>query len=297
MSSEPIVEYEDVEFAYEAGTPVLRGIDLTVSRGEFITVIGQNGAGKSTFAKQFNGLLKPDSGSVSIHQNGDWLDTQATPMKTLASAVGYVFQNPDDQIFHTRVDREIAYGLKNLGVPEAERQDRIDGVLRDVDLEGRDDGNPFSMSIGERQRLAIAGVLVMEPDVIVVDEPTTGQDRTQARRIMEILRAYNERGHTIIVITHDMALAAAYTDRLLVMSDGTIIADGPPEEVFLESEHLEQTNIRPPQITRLGAALQEQAPDDAIAEMWLEVADGVADLREYIDRHQSQLSTRSDDGD
>lgn len=303
-SAETIIDIQEIEFSYIKGTPVLRNIDLTFSRGEFVTIIGQNGSGKSTLMKHLNGLLEPDVGSVMIYgEDGTAYDTRTEPMRLLAAHIGYVFQNPDDQIFHTKIRDEIAYGLKNIGVPEEERSARIESVLDDVDLEGRERGNPFSLGIGERQRLAIAAILAMEPSVICVDEPTTGQDRAEARKIMEILKKYNNRGHTVIVVTHDMGLTAEYTDRVIVVKDGRIIEDGAPEEVFLREEHLKETNIRPPQITQVGNELQESAPDSVLESMWLTVDDAYKDLEAYLTdgvqkpESEPERPVTSDEGD
>ncbi|GGN20979.1 energy-coupling factor ABC transporter ATP-binding protein [Halarchaeum nitratireducens] len=280
--SRPIIEIDSVEFGYDPGTTVLRGVDLTFDRGEFVTVIGQNGSGKSTLVKHLTGLLEPDEGSVTLYDGtGESYDTRRDSITDLSAHIGYVFQNPDDQIFHTRIDEEIEYGLKNIGVPPDEREERIESVLEATQLEEHRYGNPFSLSIGERQRLAIASVLAMEPDVICVDEPTTGQDHAEARKIMDILQDYNDRGHTVVAVTHDMGLAAEYTDRVVVVKDGDVIDDGPPEEVFLRGEVLEESNIRPPQITQVGIQLEEESPADVLEEMWLTVEDAYDDIESF----------------
>lgn len=282
--SMPALTLRGVKFGYVADTTVLRSIDLSVNAGEFITVIGQNGSGKSTLVKQFNGLLKPDSGEAIVHDSeGTTYRTADHPMNVLARTVGYVFQNPDDQLFHTKVGEEIEYGLKNTGIPKTERTKRVEQVLDDVGLPVTADANPFSFSKGQRQRLAIAAVLAMEPHVICVDEPTTGQDHTEARLIMDILQEYNDRGHTVITITHDIALASAYTDRVIVVKNGQIIADGPPEQVFLDEANLKETNVRPPQITQLGIRLAETVPD-MLEEMWLTTDDAYFDISAALNR-------------
>jgi energy-coupling factor transport system ATP-binding protein len=285
----PAVEFDAVEFSYVSGTPVLQGIDVTFGQDEFITIIGQNGSGKSTLVKHINGLLTPDTGTVRVSDGETAYDTSTQPMEMLASIVGYVFQNPDDQIFHTSVQKEIEYGLKNVGVPEEERRKRTKAVLEKVGLGGREQGNPFQFGKGERQRLAIASVLAMEPQVICIDEPTTGQDRTEAVNIMEILKRYNERGHTVITITHDIELAARYTGRVVVIGDGDIIADGPPSEVFSDSAHLEQTNIRPPQITQLSLALEEQKADGRRDDVWLTVDEAYSRIASSANTTSSKL--------
>ncbi|MFC7157462.1 energy-coupling factor ABC transporter ATP-binding protein [Halomarina halobia] len=281
------LRFDGVEFSYVPGTRVLHGIDLTVDAGEFVTIIGQNGSGKSTLVKHINGLLTPDAGTVEVaDRDGTTYSTDEHPMNVLARIVGYVFQNPDDQIFHTTVREEIEYGLKNVGVPASERAARVATVLDRVGLPIDGSENPFSFSKGQRQRLAIASVLAMRPQLICVDEPTTGQDRAESVRIMEILRDYNERGHTVVVITHDIALAAAYTDRVIAIKDGHVIADGPPERVFLDAGNLEETNIRPPQITQLGLALADEAPPGVLEEMWLTTADALEDVTSFLGRSE-----------
>lgn len=294
----PAIELRDVEFGYVSDTTVLRGVDLSIESGEFITIIGQNGSGKSTLVKQFNGLLTPDEGEVVVSDpDGGTYDTSEEAMNVLAQFIGYVFQNPDDQIFHTSVHEEISYGLKNIDVPESEHDERIAEVLEEVQLDVGGDANPFSFSKGQRQRLAIASVLAMRPNVICVDEPTTGQDRTEATRIMDILKSYNERGHTVVAITHDIALAAAYTDRVIVVKDGRIIADGPPERVFLDEINLEETNVRPPQITQLGIQLSENAPPGVLDDMWLTVDDAYDDVVKYLQSADRSISVEEIDND
>lgn len=290
------LQLSDIEFSYTEEAVVLKGIDLDVEAGEFLTIIGQNGSGKSTLVKQFNGLLTPDRGSVTVHgPDGTPYATTDEPLKRIAQYIGYVFQNPDDQIFHTSVYEEIAYGLKNIGVPKEEIPTRIETVLGQVGLDTDGGQNPFNLGKGQRQRLAIASVLAMEPQIICVDEPTTGQDRTESQRIMEILQEYNERGHTVVVITHDIALAAEYTDRVIVVNDGTIAADGPPKEIFLKRDHLEKTNIRPPQITQLGIALKERTDrQDLLDEMWLTVQDAFEDMKP--NERPDETSLESDEG-
>ncbi|QLG60357.1 energy-coupling factor ABC transporter ATP-binding protein [Halorarum salinum] len=274
----PALVVDGVEFGYVSDTTVLHDVDLSIDSGEFVTIIGQNGSGKSTLVKNVVGLLKPDQGSVTIYDDdGTPYETTEQPMNVLARYVGFVFQNPDDQIFHTSVQKELTYGLKNIGVPEAERQERIESVLDAVGLSTDGSQNPFNLGKGQRQRLAIAAVLVMRPQTIIVDEPTTGQDRKESKRIMEILQEYNDEGHTIIAITHDIALAAEYTDRVVAIRDGDVIADGPPERVFLDEQNLKETNIRPPQITQLGAALNDRLDADILEEMWLTTDDAFED--------------------
>lgn len=279
----PAIDVDHVEFGYVPETTVLHDVDLTIDSGEFVTIIGQNGSGKSTLVKNVIGLLEPDRGTVTVYDDdGAGYVTTENPMNVLARHVGFVFQNPDDQIFHTSVEKELMYGMKNIGVPKAECGERIEEVLDAVGLDVDGSKNPFTLGKGQRQRLAIAAVLVMSPQTIIVDEPTTGQDRKESMQIMEILQRYNDWGHTIVAITHDIALAAEYTDRVIALKDGNVIADGPPERVFLDEQNLEETNIRPPQITQLGAALNNRLDTEVLQEMWLTTDDAFEDMYDAL---------------
>ncbi len=248
-----MIRAERLAFRYPDGTPALDGVTLTIAAGEFVALIGQNGAGKTTLAKCLAGLLRPTHGRVVV----GGIDTAAKGvMKALVRRIGYVFQNPDHQLFNTRVYDEISYGPKNLGVPERER----DAVVREVaavagvrpELFSE---HPFFLSKGLRQRVAIASTLAIRPQVIVVDEPTTGQDYRQSIDVMEFLtRLWRQQGHTIIIVTHEMPIVAAYAQRVIALCRGRVLADGPTREVFAQPDLLAQTFVKPPQVTRLARA-------------------------------------------
>jgi energy-coupling factor transporter ATP-binding protein EcfA2 len=253
-----VLTLRDVRHVYPGGVAALTGVELAIGRGEFVAIIGKNGSGKTTLAKHLNGMLHPTNrnGTVTVTPAG------APPFRTgerrlhqIARHVGYVFQNPDRQIFHDSCAEELEFGLRNLGVPEAEIGPRVGETLRAVGLAGRERTNPAHMSRGERQRLAIAATLVMEPEVAVIDEPTTGQDPAEARLILDVLAAYCRAGHTVVIISHDMALVAGYADRIVAMRHGSVLADGPPREVFAMVDVLDTTNIRPPQLTAFGSRI------------------------------------------
>lgn len=258
MTSDVMLSVQDVQHVYGGGNRALAGVTLDIHRGEFLAVIGKNGSGKTTLAKHLNGLLRPTNpeGRVVVHpQDGEPFATRDQPLYKVSRWVGYVFQNPDAQIFHDTCREELEFGLKNHKVPEAERAARVSETLALVDLAGSEEANPAQMSRGERQRLAIAATLVMRPDVVIVDEPTTGQDRREGVLILELLRRFNQDGHTVVVVSHDMALVAEYATRIVAMRSGSVLADGPPREVFAMTEVLETTNIRPPQATVLALRL------------------------------------------
>jgi len=225
----------------------LDGVSLEVREGEFVAILGQNGCGKTTLAKHLNGLLKPSEGRVLIGGR----DSREAPIADLARIVGYVFQDPDHQIFEQRVDQEVAFGLRNLGVCESEVETRVQEALAAVGLGEKRAADPFTLTKGERQRLATASVLACQPQVIILDEPTTGLDGTEQRRMMELLVDLNRQGHTVIVITHCMWAAARYAHRVIVLSDGKVVADGSAREVFGNLDLLTRNSLEAPEVVQL----------------------------------------------
>ncbi|MFQ5808501.1 MAG: energy-coupling factor transporter ATPase [Armatimonadota bacterium] len=245
-----ILSVRDVAFSYD-GHRALDGVSLDVQRGEFVAILGQNGCGKTTLAKHLNGLLQPGEGTVLVAGQPS---TEA-PVAELARTVAYVFQNPDHQIFMDRVEDEVAFGPRNLGVPTEEIGDRVREALEAVDLVGYEGRDPFVLTKGERQRVAVASALAARPQVIILDEPTTGLDGAQQRSMMKLLRRLNEGGHTIIVITHSMWAASTYAHRVVLMSEGGVLADAPVREVFGDAELLGRTSLRQPDICALSSHL------------------------------------------
>jgi len=249
---EAAVEVSDLRFRYPNGFEALKGANLTIGRGEFVAIVGQNGSGKTTLVKHFNGLLKPTEGRVSVFG----MDTARATVSELATRIGHCFQNPDHQIFSSRVDDEIGFGPRNLGFSRAEVADTVARVASSLGLEQALSQNPHLLGKGQRQKIAVASVLAMGPEVLVVDEPTTGQDPRRSRDMMDVFRALNrEAGKTVVVITHDMDLAAEYCDRIVVMCEGRVILDGTPREVFAKPDDLKKSRLESPQITRLMGAL------------------------------------------
>jgi energy-coupling factor transporter ATP-binding protein EcfA2 len=247
-----ILQTESLWHVYEeGGIQALRGIDLSIKAGDFVGIIGQNGSGKTTLAKHFNGLLSPTHGNVWVF--GD--NAEEKTIAQLSTQVGYVFQNPDFQICCQSVKDELEFGPKNLKLNKEEIDRRRDEVSKLFGFSDLLEEKPFSLSKGERQKLAVASVLAMRPEVLIVDEPTTGQDYKTGNEMMEFYRHLNEEGRTIIIITHDMNLAAEYCNRIIVLRKGRILLDGPVREVYSQSEILARSFIQPPQITRFGQAL------------------------------------------
>jgi len=234
----------------------LKGVSMEVYRGDFLAIIGQNGSGKTTLVKHFNGLLKPTEGKVTVFG----MDVEKTPTSELVKRVGYIFQDPDRQLFTRSVKDELIFGPKNIGLPKDEIEERIERVAKKLRIDHLLDRQPYSLGKGEKQRVAIASILVMDPEVIVLDEPTTGQDPRNRREIMDTMKALHEEGKTIVFITHDMNLVAEYANRCIVMSDGRILLQGSPKEVFREVETLETTRLKPPTITSLFLELSKRYP-------------------------------------
>ncbi len=245
------IEAIDLRFAYPAGVEALRGVNLSIRAGEFVGVIGQNGSGKTTLVKHFNGLLKPTRGVLKVLG----VDTRTQGVAKLAKLAGYVFQNPDHQIFCNTVREEIAFGPRNTGMPASEIESSVRHVMELLDLQGLENRHPFRLSRGQRQRLAIASILAMRPRILILDEPTGGQDRQQVGRLIATLTRLNAEGHTIVLVTHDLELLAECTDRALVMFQGEILLDGTPRDVFREVDTLRRTALAPPQITRWSLAI------------------------------------------
>lgn len=247
---DPLIVVRDLGFGYDS-VPVLEQINLAVYPGEFVALIGQNGAGKTTLAKHFNGILKPGSGCVLVKG----LDTRQQSVAELAVHVGYCYQNPDHQIFSATVREELEFGLRNVDRAGSDHSVRLQDIMQTVGLDCSLDEYPFSLSKGERQKLAVASILAIEPELLVVDEPTTGLDWRGGVGMMELMRRLNEQGHTLVMITHDMRLVADYASRVVVLCKGRILLDGPPRDVFAQPDVLERTFLRPPQITRLAQAM------------------------------------------
>jgi len=250
---EPIIKVENLTHVYEGGIIALKDVNLTVYPGEFVTIIGQNGSGKTTLLKHLNGLLKPTRGRVFVRG----MDTSKADPSTLSRIVGLVFQHPDRQLFKLRVRDELELGLKRLGLSKEERAERARHILKLVNLEHAMDGTTFNLSLAERKRLALAAALSTDPEIMLVDEPTTGQDLAQRIEIMDLLVRLNRAGKTIVVVTHDMEIVAKYSKRVIVMNEGRIIADGPTASILKDEHTLAKAHLRAPPIVRLSKMLSE----------------------------------------
>jgi energy-coupling factor transporter ATP-binding protein EcfA2 len=252
----PILKAEELRYAYPTySVEALRGIDLSIQEGEFIAILGQNGSGKTTLAKHFNGLLKPTSGRMSVQSR----PTAEYRQREIARRVGYVFQNPDHQIFARTVAEEVGFGLKMQNEAPKTIERRVADALEVVGLQGYEEKVPFTLTKGERQRVAVASVLAVRPQVIILDEPTTGLDDQHQHNMMRMLKRLNQNGHTIIIITHSMWVAAEYASRTIIMKNGGLLLDGPTRTVFAEEARLAEASLRPPPLVRLSNWLGTEA--------------------------------------
>lgn len=243
----------DVKFTYESGVEALRGITLAIDKGEYLAIVGGNGSGKTTLAKHLNGLLRPTGGKVLTMGT----DSSARTVAELARVVGYVFQNPDHQLFCRTVGDEVSFGPANLGVAESEAKRRADHVMDVMGLSEVRDRPPLSLTLGYRRKVSIASVLAMDPQVLVLDEPTTGLDAREADELMVIIRRLNDEGKTIVLITHEMKLVAEHANRIVIMSDGRVVLDSDARGAFSDLEVLRQSRLLPPPVTQLAHRLSE----------------------------------------
>jgi len=246
---ETVIELRDVHFTYPGDElESLCGVSLKIERGSFVAVLGHNGSGKSTLAKHLNAILVPSSGEVTV--NGMKTDEEENVL-SIRRTVGMVFQNPDNQIVANVVEDDVAFAPENLGVPSAEIRERVDNALRQVDMYDFRMHAPHLLSGGQKQRVAIAGVIAMQPEVIVLDEPTAMLDPKGRNEVIEtVTRLCRENGITVVLITHHMSECIG-ADRVVVMSNGYIAADGTPEKVFSDVELMRSEGLTVPATTEL----------------------------------------------
>ncbi len=252
---DPVIKVENLWHIYPKGNvTALKGISLDINPGEIIGVIGQNGSGKTTMVKHFVGLLKPTKGVVYV--NGE--DTAPLKVQDLATKVGYVYQNPNHQLFARTVKDELEFGPQNLGLSEEEVKVRVDQAVAFFGLEAFLDIHPYRISFPLRKLVGMASIYTMKPDVFILDEPTTGQDNITTQTVYRLIKRLRDEGATVLCVAHDMILLAEVVDRMLVLRDGDLIMDASPREVFADHEVMSSTHLTPPQITRLSLKLKEQ---------------------------------------
>jgi len=277
-----ILETKELHYTYPDGTPALNGINFKVNKGEMVVMLGPNGAGKSTLFLHFNGIIKPTKGQVLV--KGKPIKYDSKSLIDVRKTVGIVFQNPDDQLFAPTVKQDVAFGPLNLGLPEDEIEKRVNDALKAVGMEGFEDRPPHHLSGGQKKRVAIAGILAMEPEIIVLDEPTAGLDPLGASHIMKLLYELNKKGITIIISTHDVDLVPVYADYMYLINKGKILGSGTPREVFGDTQLIRKANLRLPRVAHLMEILNKK--DNLALEMGYTVGEVRAALKEYLESNK-----------
>ncbi|NLE05908.1 MAG: ATP-binding cassette domain-containing protein [Crenarchaeota archaeon] len=259
-----MLEAKNLYYNYTSNVEALKGVSLTIKDGEFVAIMGQNGAGKTTLIKHFNGLLKPTSGKVIV----DGIETTKTSVASLARNVGFVFQNPDHQLFSETVDDEIAFALKNFGYKPEEIERQIVWATNLLGIAQYRKTSPFMLSGGERKRVALASVLAWNPKVLVLDEPTIGQDYQQKENLRQFIVELKEKGKTIVTVTHDVEFVAECNPRVILMQGGKILADGEGKNILTDPQVLEKASIVLPQIAQIFTYLDELELPKNIIDMY-----------------------------
>lgn len=277
-----MIEFRDVHASYDAETPILKGIDLTINGGDFVAFVGTNGAGKSTAMRLMNGLLKPDRGEVLV----DGVPTTQLKTSDLARRVGFLFQNPDRQICSNTVREELLFGFRALGRLDDEAERRVDAIIEEFRFDG--DADPFLLNRGTRQLLALASIVVLEPPVVVLDEPTTGLDFRECMKVMDVIAKLHLQGTTVVMVCHDMEVVADFAERVVVMTDGRVVDQGPTFEVLRNRQTLAEADLVPPQMVDVSMALPMIDPRFA--------ATPVAEAN-TLDEMQSAIEVMAADGE
>ena len=254
----PLLSVQNLTHVYGDGTEALRDISLDIHAGEYVLIVGQNGAGKSTLVKHFLNLLQPTQGNVQVAQR----ETQTLSVSDLARRIGYVAQNPDNQIFNATVEREVSFALRNLGYSKDQIKRKTLESLESMELLDHRQAHPLSLPKGDRARIVIAAILAMEPDIVIFDEPTTGQDYRGALDILAVSRRLHQMGKTLIVITHHLHLMPDYAERAIVMGKGTLLLDAPLRHAYHQTQTLQSTYLTPPQAVLLAQHLSQRTSTD-----------------------------------
>ncbi len=273
-----MISVENVGFHYTTGPEVLQNVDLQIKDGEFIAIMGENGAGKTTLVKMFNGLLKPTHGKVLV----DGTDTHEKSVAQLSRDVGLIFQNPDHQLFAETVAEELSFSLKNFGFKEDVIQRRVTTMLTALDLERYEKSSPFVLSGGERKRVALAAILSWDPKHVIMDEPTIGQDYLQKDRLRNFIVQLVSQGKTVVIVSHDIEFVAECKPRIVLLSQGKIVADGPAAEILTNPPVIQQASLVMPQIATLMKSLKDLGPPPNIIEAYSARAFLTGKLKERV---------------
>lgn len=279
------IEFEKVTHSYESSNPMsglgLADVSCTIESGQFTAIVGKTGSGKSTMVKHINALLKPTSGTITVGDHQITPETDNKNLKPLRKKVGMVFQFPESQLFEDTVEKDIMFGPKNFGFTEAEAKAAAEKMIEVVGL-GPEylKKSPFDLSGGQMRRVAIAGVLASDPETIILDEPTAGLDPVGRKEIMDLFKAQQQKGKTIILITHNMDDVANYADKLMVMHDSRLVGVGTPQEIFNDQELLEKNYISLPQ----SAIFAEKLADKGFtfSKLPITISELTAEIKEQI---------------
>ena len=251
-----MLEVRNIKYSYNKDYQALKGVSLKVEKGQMVALLGKNGAGKSTLFLHLNGIYEPDEGQVFIE--GEELKYDKKSLLKFRQKVGIVFQNPDDQIFAPTVEEDVAFGPLNLKLPMEEVQRRVTEALARVGMSGYEKTAPHHLSGGQKKRVAIAGILAMKPKIMVLDEPTAGLDPQGVTALSKLLRELNDEGITVIISTHEVNLVPTYAEKVFVLVDGQLVAEGTPKDIFAQPEILEQANLEVPIVTELFQELEKE---------------------------------------
>ena len=251
-----MLEARNIVYRYDDGTKALNDVSVKVDDNDMVALLGKNGAGKSTLFLHFNGIFRPDEGEILV--DGKPIEYNDDGLLDVRTKVGIVFQNPDDQLFAPTVQEDVAFGPLNMDLPQEEVERRVTEALEKVGMTGFERKPPHHLSGGQKKRVAIAGVLAMEPDMMVLDEPTSGLDPKGASQILHLLYELNNEGIGIIISTHDVDLVPLYANKVYVIREGEIIREGSPKEVFLDVDTIRQANLRLPRIAHLAEILEKE---------------------------------------
>lgn len=249
------IEVINLTYTYPDGTKAIENINLTIKKGENIAILGPNGAGKSTLLHHFNGLMMPTSGKVYVLG----IEVTKKNLEEIRQKVGLVFQDPDDQLFARTVSQDVAFGPTNLGLPKSEIAERVKWAIEVTELKGLENKAPQNLSTGQKKRAALAGVLAMKPEVIILDEPMANLDPRTASKILNLLLQLNQEfGLTLIIATHDVDLVPLFANQICILNKGQIVLQGPPEDVFSKADMLRSMDLRLPRITHLFEILSKR---------------------------------------
>ncbi|MFO7794843.1 MAG: energy-coupling factor ABC transporter ATP-binding protein [Promethearchaeati archaeon] len=249
----PIIIISNIDYTYSTGTHALKDISLNISKGELIGIMGKNGAGKTTLIRTLNGLIRPKRGSIYINQE----NIKNKTIAQLSQQTGIIFQNPDHQLFSNTVEEEIKFSLKNIYSDKKELQEKTNEILNIFDYERYKSRSPLNLSGGEKKKLALASVVCRNPEILIFDEPTLGQDKKEIEFFIDFIQRQRDQGKTIIIVTHNIEFAYDFIPRILLMSEGRIIADGPTQELLTNKKLIREASLILPQIIQFKNSLEK----------------------------------------